>query len=51
MTAKEDGDPQMRGQGGCAGGGRARVLLTTVDTLIKVHSRERRQKQLLRIVT
>lgn len=52
MTAKEDGDPQMRGWGGGrAGGGRARVLLTTADTLIRVHSRERRQKQLLCNVT
>lgn len=53
MTAKEDGDPQMRGRGGGGrgGGGRARVLLTTADTLIKVHSWERRQKQLLRFVT
>lgn len=51
MTAKEDGDPQMRGGGGRAGGGLARVLLTTADTLIKVHSWKRRQKQLLRFVT
>lgn len=53
MTADEDGDPQMRERGGgrAGGGERARVLPTTADTLIKVHSREIGQKQLLCIVT
>lgn len=32
-------------------GGRARVLPTAADTLIKVHSREMEQKPLLCIVT